>query len=64
VVGCVFWCVSWGVSLRFGYPTVGRYNKRELLGKNIKELVPEPMAGQHHAYMEAFVGSGRSMVCV
>ena len=50
--------------MRFGYPTVGRYNKRELLGKNIKELVPEPMAGQHHAYMEAFVGSGRSMVCV
>lgn len=39
-----------------------RYNKRELLGKNISELVPEPMAGKHQTYMEAFLSSGRSVV--
>ena len=32
--------------------------KRDLLGKNINNLIPPPMAQQHQHYMSAFLKTG------
>ena len=43
--------------------TMFGYSKRDLIGKNISIIVPEPMGAMHDTYMQAFVATGRSVSC-
>lgn len=40
----------------FGYP------EHELLGKNIKKLMPEPYRGSHDGYLQHYIGTGESRI--
>ena len=37
------------------------YNKRDLVGKNVSVIVPQPMSSVHDKYLQAFVESGHSV---
>jgi PAS fold len=37
------------------------YNRRDLIGKNIDVLVPEPMSSAHHSYMTKYIQTGREV---
>jgi PAS domain S-box-containing protein len=37
------------------------YTKREIVGKSLSVIVPEPMGSQHDAYMRAYIETGKEV---